>query len=286
MLLPKFIGIGAPRCGTRWLAECLSEHPQIALPPEEVYFFTTRRVIHSNWSRGLGWYSDLFQKCVTREVTTWGEITPVYLFDHDTPGLMHQCVPEAKLICCLRDQFQRAYSWYRLFLRFNPDIYSTGFSFRQFLTYNPEVYGREGFYLEHLEKYLALYPRESVLILLYDDLQKDPASHIREVFLFLGVDAAFVPPSLSNRINPMLLEIPRSRILQRVAAEFETRRRGVSIGLLLHKLNTRQVDKADLPPRHRPDPEMKARMAELYEEHNRRLGEFLGRDLSHWNHGT
>ena len=40
MPLPKFIGIGAPRCGTRWLAQCLAEHPEVSLPRKEVYFFT------------------------------------------------------------------------------------------------------------------------------------------------------------------------------------------------------------------------------------------------------
>jgi hypothetical protein len=283
VLLPKFIGIGAPRCGTRWLAQCLSEHPQVALPPHEVYFFTTRRVVNSYWSRGLAWYSSLFDDCVRPGVVTWGEITPVYLFDDDTPRSMHQIVPEAKLICCLRDQSERAYSWYQLFLRFNPDIYFTSFSFRQFLTYNPEVYGREGFYLEHLERYLALYPRESILILLYDDLQEDPAGYIQQVFGFLGVNASFVPPSLNKRINPMLLEIPRSRMLQHIAGHLKTRRRSVNIGLFLDKLNSRQVHKVDLPSRHQMDPEMRVRMTELYHEHNQRLGEFLGRDLGHWN---
>jgi len=34
------------------------------------------------------------------------------------------------------------------------------------------------------------------------------------------------------------------------------------------------------------DPEMRARMHEIYEAHNRRLGGFLGRDLSLWNTGV
>lgn len=283
MPLPKFVGIGAPRCGTRWLAQCLSEHPQVALPPHEVYFFTTRRVVHSFWSKGLDWYSSVFEKLASAEVTTWGEITPTYLFDDDAPHLMHQCLPKAKLVCCLRDQAERAHSWYRLFLHFNPEIFLTNYSFRQFLTYHNEVYGREGFYLEHLQRYLALYPRESILVLLYDDLRKDPTDVIEQVFRFLDVDASFLPPSLHKRINPMPLEVPRSRALQRIAARLKPRRGLAKIGLLIDELNTVQVDRASFPPRHQLDPEMRARMAELYENHNQKLGEFLGRDLSHWN---
>ena len=286
MLLPKFVGIGAPRCGTRWLTKCLSEHPEILVFPEEMYFFTTRRVVHSYWSKGLQWYSSQFERYIGPQNKTWGEITPIYLFDDDTPRLMHQCVPEAKLICCLRDQTERAYSWYRLFLHVNPDIFFTNYSFRQFLTYHTEVYGREGFYLEHLRKYMALYPRDSMLILLYDDLQKDPAQYIQPVFRFLNVKETFLPPSLNKRINPMLLEIPKNRILQQIATHFKRYRRLTKIALVLEKINTLTIGKADFPARHQPDIEMRTRMAELYRDHNKELGQFLDRDLSHWNLGN
>ncbi len=34
-----FIGVGAPKCGTTWVAQCLSEHPQICLSkPKEINF--------------------------------------------------------------------------------------------------------------------------------------------------------------------------------------------------------------------------------------------------------
>ncbi len=285
MIMPKFIGIGAPRCGTRWLAQCLSEHPQIVLPSEEVYFFTTRRVVHSYWPKGLEWYSSLFEKCVGPEIRTWGEITPVYLFDDNTPGLMHECVPEAKLICCLRDQSERAYSWYRLFLNTNPDIYKTDYSFKKFLTYHTEVYGREGFYMEHLRRYLSLYPRESMLILLYDDLGKDPAAFIRQVFSFLGADPSFIPPSLKQRINPMNLEVPKSKILQEISLILRRYLRSERMKDLYYQLNTVRIATSEFPKRHQMDPEMRERMAELYADHNKELGNFLNRDLSHWNCG-
>ncbi len=283
--MPKFIGIGAPRCGTRWIAKCLSEHPQIALPPEEVYFFTTRRVVHSHWSKGLEWYSGLFEKCVGPGITTWGEITPVYLFDDDTPGLMHDSVPDAKLICCLRDQSERAYSWYRLFLRVNPDLFKTDYSFKKFLTYHTEVYGREGFYLEHLERYLSLYSRESILILLYDDLETDPGSYINRLFRFLEVDPSVIVPSLNRRINPMNLELPRSRILREIAFLIRRYWKPGKMADLYYKLNTMHVATSAFPRRHKMDPEMRERMAELYADHNKKLGDLLDRDLSLWNRG-
>jgi hypothetical protein len=44
-MLPNFIGIGAPRCGSTWLHELLQSHPQVYVPQrwKEVYFFDQNR---------------------------------------------------------------------------------------------------------------------------------------------------------------------------------------------------------------------------------------------------
>jgi len=178
-------------------------------------------------------------------------------------------------------------------LRFNPDIFWTGYSFRRFLTYSNDVYGRQGFYLEHLQKFLALYPRESILILLYDDILKNPGAIIQEVYRFLQVDSSFVPPSMNVRINPMNFEITehRSETLARISANLRlsSKLKGIGlarIGRLINPVQVTLVKPNDFPARHQMDPEIRARMAELYRDHNKKLGEFLGRDLSHWNYDT
>jgi hypothetical protein len=284
--LPKFIGIGAPRSGTRWLAECLVEHPEISLPPEEVYFFTTKRVVHSFWSRGLEWYKKLLADTMKPGAVICGEITPWYLVDDDTPKLIHQCVPKVKLICMLRDQSERAYSWYRFFLKVNPDLYLSDYSFKRFLTYHCEVYGRDGFYLDHIRRYLNYFSRDSLLVLLYDDLRSDPLSLIRDVYQFLDVDSSFVPQSAQKRINEAELLIPRSWIVKQVADRLGGRRVVSRLAGPLKRLNSKRIEARDLPIRHRLDPEMRARMRDLYLVHNEQLGAFLGRDLSHWNTGS
>jgi hypothetical protein len=111
------------------------------------------------------------------------------------------------------------------------------------------VYGQEGYYLDLIVRYLAYFPRDSMLILLYDDLLESPLSVIRTVYEFLGVDAGFVPPSGETRINET--EVVSSRTQSVLTL----------------------------------DSEMRARMHQIYEDHNRRLGGFLGRDLSFWNTG-
>ncbi len=283
-MLPHFIGIGAPRCGTRWLAHCLSEHPEIALPPVEAYFFTRRRVVWSHWTKGLDWYQQMFEACAKPGTKVLGEITPVYIFDEDTPELIHKVVPDVKLICCLRDQCERVQSWYKLFLRYNPDLFSTQFSLRQFLTYVPEVYAREGFYLEHLQRYFALFPQDSILILLYDDLVADPTAYIKRVLDFLGVDSANIPPSTAKQINSMSEELVFNRSLQlRDIATRLKERNFNQVAALINSFNTIHVQPHQFPVRHKLSPELRDDMVKMFEDHNKKLGEFLGRDLSHWN---
>jgi len=282
MALPTFVGIGVGRSGTRWLSQCLSEHPEIYVHPDEVYFFVTRRP-HSTWSRGLEWYSSLFEKHITLGKKAWGEITPVYLFDQSSPHLLHRYVPEVKLICSIRDQSEMAYSTYRLFLAQNPDIYGTKFSFWKFLIWS-DIIQLAGFYLEHLKRYMEVFPRENLLILLYDDLQRDPASYVQQVFRFLDVDGQFRPQSLLKRINPQELKVKRMKILERVSTYLTRNRHPLSgVGHLIDSLNKTAVRRDELPGRHRMAPGIRSKVAEMCREHNEQLGDFLGRDLSHWN---
>ena len=284
-LLPHFIGIGAPRCGTRWLSQCLMEHPEVGIPEDEVYFFSTRRMVHSFWSKGLPWYSAFLRRGLKPTSKVWGEITPLYLYDEDTPSLIRQTVPNVKLICCLRDQSQRAYSWYTLFLRHNPDLINTRFSFKQFLTYSADVYGREGFYLEHIDRYLQFFERESILFLLYDDLIANPSAYVQRVFDFIGVDSSFTPPAVNEQINSMkTIRIPKNEIWDNIATKF-TRRGLHAPARWIHSFNAETVGREELPVRHQMSDEIRQRMYHMFADHNQRLGLFLGRDLSHWNRG-
>jgi hypothetical protein len=281
--LPDFIGIGAPRSGTRWLAQCLAEHPEISLPPDEVYFFTKRRIVHSFWERGVDWYGSMLEQSMRPNTRICGEVTPTYLLDDESAELIHQVVPNVKLIVLLRDQCERAYSWYRFFLKVNPDLYATNYTFRRFLTYHTEVFNKEGFYLDHLARFLARFPRESLLVLLYDDISQDPRTLVRRIYEFLGVDPTFVPPSAVKTINRADVTVERSRVIGQ-ATDMLTKFPGLGfMRSFLEKANSVRLQRRQLHAGHRLDPEMRQRMYELYADHNRRLGEFLGRDLSHWN---
>ena len=86
--------------------------------------------------------------------------------------------------------------------------------FEAALDRHPE-YLEWGRYAQHLERYLSLFNREQVLVLLFDDLVNGPADVVRTLYQFLGVDRAFVPAVVGRRVN--VSRLPRWPIVDRVA---------------------------------------------------------------------
>ena len=58
-----------------------------------------------------------------------------------------------------------------------------------------------GEYGRLLQGYLDVFPREQLLVLFHEDLERDPAAVCERVFAFLGVDPDFNPPDLGRRYN-------------------------------------------------------------------------------------
>src|SRR5262245_48289245 len=106
--LPDFIGIGAQRCATSWIYECLACHPQVYMPEKEIHFFDCE------FERGMDWYLNHFSTAHAGKLC--GEFTPDYLSSPVAIERLRDLVPQAKLIISLRHPVQRAYSAYRLFM--------------------------------------------------------------------------------------------------------------------------------------------------------------------------
>ena len=72
---PTFLVIGAQKCGTTWLAEMVSQHPEVAVGKvKELSFFNKI----PNYRKGLKWYEDQFN--VTGSTKAIGEFTPNYFW--------------------------------------------------------------------------------------------------------------------------------------------------------------------------------------------------------------
>jgi len=202
---PDFIGIGAQRSGTSWIYACLYEHPKACLPVKEAHFFSRER----NWSKGYEWYESIFDRCPQNAKV--GEFSTSYLSDPQTSKRIHQRYPQAKVIVSLRNPVTRAYSNYMNDLK--SGVVKSEISFCEALGSHPE-YLDQGRYATQLKQYFECFPRDHLLVLIYEDCLKDPLGFIQGIYKFIGLDSSFSPALLNEKVNEG--QVPRFLLVNRL----------------------------------------------------------------------
>jgi hypothetical protein len=270
--LPTFLIVGAMRSGTTSLTRYLRSHPQVFIAPhKELHFFDF------NFGEGEGWYRRHFEG-VGDELAV-GEATPNYLYIAEAMPRIAEMLPGARLIAILRNPVDRAYSHYW----HNRAVGREELAFEQALeaeaaridSDDPHdraywSYVDRGRYVRQLEMLDALFPRDAVLVLLFDDLRDAPGPTYRSVCRFLGVREDHVPPELGEAVNSFVGF--RSRRIRSL-----TRRLPKAAGRVVGRLNARDESYPPMPPR------VRSTLVERFRDDNAALAARLGRDLSSWN---
>lgn len=180
--LPDFIVIGAMKAGTTTLFRHLQSHPRLFMPePKEPDFFVREKA----WGKGIDWYASLFEPA-PRDVLV-GEGSTNYTKTAsfpETPGLLHQYVPQVKLIYLLRDPVERLRSQYVHAVLSGRERRTPGEAVTADSGYvDTSLYGRQ------LSQYLDRFPSDQVLVVLTEDLRDRPGELLGSVETFLGVEA-------------------------------------------------------------------------------------------------
>ena len=187
-----FIGIGAQKAGTSWVYTCWYEHPEVCAPVKELHFFSRPR-----YRQGMEWYERHFVSC--RPEQKRGEFSTSYLASLEAPARIKECYPDVRLIAILRNPVDRAYSQYRNAIKAGEIEPSESFSHYVATEQSCLAQGR---YYAQISRYLSAFPREQVLILIYEDSYHDPATFMSRIYQHLGVDATFTAPALTTKVNP------------------------------------------------------------------------------------
>ena len=231
--LPDFLVLGAQKAGTTALYAYLRRHPQITGPSwKEVSFFDR------HWARGESWYRGNFPNLARTRGKLVGEASPSYVFHPLAPGRVRQLVPEARLVVLVRNPVDRALSHYNHEVALGREQLSFEEALdaeeerllgeEERLADDPRYFSREwwshtykarGRYAEQLERWLAVFPREQLLVLPSDDLGGDPAAAHGRVLEFLGAP----PQRLDSypRVYEREYEPMKPETRERLAAEFE-----------------------------------------------------------------
>ena len=194
---PDFIIIGAQKSGTTSLENYITQHPQV-IPAikKETHFW------YRDFDKGVNWYLAHFPPIPKSENFITGEATPNYLENYQAAERIYNVFPQVKLLVILRNPTDRAFSQYHHWIRLNWDDRSFEEAINSelgVLRKNPETpegdknywqqpgkYIGRGIYVEFLKKWLAVFPKEQLLILKGEDLYQKPIETMKQVFEFLG----------------------------------------------------------------------------------------------------
>jgi len=199
-----FLVIGAQKCATTWLYDCLKDNPSFNLrnSKNEDAYYGGRMYLE----KGDQWYFNQFEN--KNAGLPKGCISVEYIEDKAAPQLLHQLNPDIKIIASLRQPVERALSAYQWYIRKNyiPDLPLQQGMEQIIKHYKGEILDantpaykniiERGFYANRLQNWFRVFPAEQIKINFFDEVKQDPLKTIQDVIAFLGADPSFVPANL------------------------------------------------------------------------------------------
>jgi hypothetical protein len=224
MAKPNFFMVGKPKSGTTALHHMLDQHPDIYMSPFKEPNHFARDSIEAAERRHRGYrgspykdqqsYLELFKDATTEKVV--GESSTNYLLSREAAGQIARFNPDARILMILREPVDFLYAMHQQLLRSGnetePDFQ------KALLLDEPRRQGRKipdsvsdpakllywehAKYSDQIQRFLDVFDRSRVKILIYDDFRADNLAVYRDVLEFLDVDSTF---------EPDVLEINRSK---------------------------------------------------------------------------
>lgn len=201
MRWPNLFIPGAPKAGTTSLADYLGRHPDIFMSAfKEPHFFSRVRPSprYRPFIRSIteeSEYRRLFAR--SGDAALVGEASTSYFWDAEAARRIARASPDARFVILLRDPVERAHSHYLNDVREGMESRSFAQALDAELAEigRPRAWGVDtlyvdcGFYAEGLRRYLDLFGRSRLRVLIFEELFADPAPHLDGLLSFLGVSA-------------------------------------------------------------------------------------------------
>jgi Sulfotransferase family len=301
--LPDAYVVGHPKSGTTAMYEMLFQHPQIFLGRKEPRYFASE-MHHRDTPRPGGTpktleeYELWFREARPEQLIV--DVSPWYLWSRSAASLIAGARPDARIIAVLREPASFLSSLHRQWLQLNVE---SEVDFRKAIaleqarrqgreipvnTYWPKALLYSDFvrYAEQLRRYHAVFPREQVLVLIYDDFRADNEETMRKVLRFVGVDDTL--PLVLRESNPSVqvrakrlhglmraLSVandPASRMVKRSIKQ-------ITPGRARHRVQ-RVIRRRVVFGRPRPtDQELMVELRHRFKPEVEAVSEYLGRDL-------
>ncbi|MBF6569298.1 MAG: sulfotransferase [Candidatus Binataceae bacterium] len=303
---PNFFIVGTASSGTTSLYTYLKQHPEVFLPAlKEPHYFAQLKPTYEHrylftYITEENDYLALFKKAAGFKAI--GEASPSYLSSPDAPARIRQAAPDAKIIAILRDPVERAYSHYLMNLR-------EGLQRRPFFEALKDDWERDekgwgitqmyvelGMYAEQIRRYIRVFGRDRVLIVLFDDLKRSTENKkaaVAQVLRFIGADLSYLD-QIDTSYAENSFGVARWPWVRRIAGSNYARRLGQlivprSFGAN-HAIKRLVFQRFFVKPAPRPkiDPAAKEWLCSIFDPDIAALEELLGRELPQlrrsWGH--
>lgn len=228
--------LGAAKCGTSYLSDLLSKSPDLCFSsPQEPLFF------EAEYENGFFYYMQkYFSHCSGEPVLADGRHRNL-LFPY-IPERIQEEIQDPYFVVIVRDPVDRLFShwwhWYSRGIesRSWQSVVEHGCQDDEFYGYSGdrlakahkssliyegvgrgyskyEAYVKSSSYREQIKRYVKLFGRARVKIVIFDDLKKEPEKVIKEILTWVGARfGSIVPPSQSLKnpaVNPNVMSLLR-----------------------------------------------------------------------------
>lgn len=310
---PNFLVIGAAKCGTTSLYHYLKSHPEVYMSPiKEPNYFSTdinpenfsqqykdierrkrlnleeyvkgdmKREVWGYFVRARHHYTGLF-KNVSNEKAV-GEISNSYLFSKEAAVNIKNTLPSVKLIAILRNPVERMYSHYIANLRdgktYKPFRQEVEEDYHQPVKgwYTTHCYVEMGLYYDQVKRFVDTFPKEQLRIYLYDDLKNNPEALLKDICMYLGINAGF-KFNTSMKFNEA--RVPKNEKLLYMLSTSGLKKNIFRLmpGSVKENLKSLFFKKEKAAPMSAADREW---AASFYKDEINRLQQLINRDLSAW----
>ena len=295
---PSFFIVGAPKCGTSALTAYLKRHPDVFLTRmREPMFFGSDLCCPPRRRLSLERYLSLYATATTEG--RLGDCSTRYFVSTRAAEEILRFEPDARIIVMLRNPVEMIHSLHA------QNLYSGEEHLEDFaaaLADEPRrlaliaeedpspipealAYRYVARYAEHVGRYLSVFGRDRVHVIVFEEFVRDIPTAYRRVLEFIGADPDFRPEFevvnqykvvRSTRLHRLLVRPPRAIHPLRRLASHRLRYKFLAVA---RELITRYEKRPPVPA------DVRAGLEDELAPEIDRLEDLLGRDLSAWRMG-
>jgi len=190
---PNFFIVGSGKAGTSSLYYYLKNISGIYMSPvKEPNYFSINTVPENHPFlkpiRSDEKYLELFENVNDEKII--GEASTSYFADPQAPHLIYEKVPNARILISLRNPIEKVYSTHLMLKRqgtFQTSFHERVVDLRKNIKSGKKTGMQGGLYYNYVNRYLDVFGKDQVKIIIFEEWIKDPRPTIKEILKFLGI---------------------------------------------------------------------------------------------------